>query len=397
MATMKIKINGTWTEIPILTGKSAYASAVSGGYVGDETSFNIMLYSTPTHVANTSIHIQSGTTVNGHQLNGGSFSITSNEVGSYTSGQTDTLLSLRVSTGTTVNNQPLSSNISITPSNLGVYTSGQTDTLLSQRVSTGTTVNGHLLSGNVVVTTTDLGVYTSGQTDTLLLNKVDKNTSIVAGTYTKISFDTKGLVTSGQTATQDDIISGTNYKQYSNAEQTKLSGISSGAQVNVIETIQLNGVTQTVSGKTVNLNVQTSVITDSSLSGSGTVGSPLSVNISATIVEETFSTNGILSGFTLSQTPISKASITVVLNGVSRVVSSLTGSTFYLDFAPLSGNTLYVKYFKSVNVIQDVSNKLDKNTAIPSGTYTKITYDTNGLVTSGQTATTNDITSSTDK
>ena len=179
---MKIKVNGNWIDFPLLAGKSAYQSALEGGFVGTESEFNTALGQTTAHITNLS---------NPHQT-----------------------------------------------------------------------------------TATQVGAYTSGQTDALLVNKVDKNSSITSGTYTKISFDTKGLVTSGQTATQDDIISGTNYKQYSNAEQTKLSGITSGAQVNVIETIQLNGVTQTVSGKTVNLNVQTSVITDASLSGSGTVGSP---------------------------------------------------------------------------------------------------------------------------
>ena len=46
---------------------------------------------------------------------------------------------------------------------------------------------------------------------------------------------------------------------------------------------------------------------------------------------------------------------------------------------------------------QDLSGKVDKNTAITGATKTKITYDTNGLVITGADATTADIADSTDK
>ena len=46
---------------------------------------------------------------------------------------------------------------------------------------------------------------------------------------------------------------------------------------------------------------------------------------------------------------------------------------------------------------QDLSGKLDKNTAITGATKTKVTYDANGLVTAGADATTADIADSTDK
>lgn len=44
---------------------------------------------------------------------------------------------------------------------------------------------------------------------------------------------------------------------YTSTEKTKLSGISAGAQVNVIETIKVNGTAQTVSSKGVNITVPT--------------------------------------------------------------------------------------------------------------------------------------------
>jgi len=50
-----------------------------------------------------------------------------------------------------------------------------------------------------------------------------ENTAITGATKTKITYDTKGLVTVGADATQDDIGDGTTYKQYSASEKTKLS------------------------------------------------------------------------------------------------------------------------------------------------------------------------------
>lgn len=50
---------------------------------------------------------------------------------------------------------------------------------------------------------------------------------------------------------------GLSTNDYTTAEKTKLSGVSSGAQVNVIENITVNGTAQTVTSKTVNVNVPT--------------------------------------------------------------------------------------------------------------------------------------------
>jgi hypothetical protein len=58
-----------------------------------------------------------------------------------------------------------------------------------------------------------------------------KNTAITAATKTKITYDSKGLVTAGADATQDDIGDGTTNKQYSATEKTKLSGIETAADV----------------------------------------------------------------------------------------------------------------------------------------------------------------------
>jgi len=73
----------------------------------------------------------------------------------------------------------------------------------------------------------------SDQTDlqTAFDGKVDENAAITGATKTKITYDSKGLVTGGADATQDDIGDGTTYKQYSATDKTKLAGIETGADV----------------------------------------------------------------------------------------------------------------------------------------------------------------------
>lgn len=70
--------------------------------------------------------------------------------------------------------------------------------------------------------------YTKSETDILLNGKVN----VVSG---------KGLSTN----------------DFTNEDKTKLNGIESGAQVNKIETIKVNNVTQTITGKSVNISVPT--------------------------------------------------------------------------------------------------------------------------------------------
>lgn len=71
--------------------------------------------------------------------------------------------------------------------------------------------------------------------------------------------DLTGLTTfkqkNDQTYVTKETGKGLSTNDYTTAEKNKLSGIDTGAQVNVIETIKLNGTTQTVTNKTVNLNV----------------------------------------------------------------------------------------------------------------------------------------------
>ena len=73
----------------------------------------------------------------------------------------------------------------------------------------------------------------SDQTDlqTALDGKVDENTSITGATKTKITYDSKGLVTSGEDATTADISDSTDKRYVTDAQQTVItntSGINTG-------------------------------------------------------------------------------------------------------------------------------------------------------------------------
>ena len=108
---------------------------------------------------------------------------------------------------------------------------GNTDIDLSGYVPTSRTVNGKALSSNITIVASDISdVYSKIEVDSISGGKVDKVTG-------------KGLSTNDYTTT----------------EKNKLSGIASGAQVNVIETVKVNGTALTVSSKAVDVTVPTKV------------------------------------------------------------------------------------------------------------------------------------------
>ncbi len=72
---------------------------------------------------------------------------------------------------------------------------------------------------------------------------MDENGAITGATKTKVTYDAKGLVTSGADATQDDIGDGTTYKQYSATDKTKLAGIETAADVTDATNVDAAGAT----------------------------------------------------------------------------------------------------------------------------------------------------------
>lgn len=83
------------------------------------------------------------------------------------------------------------------------------------------------------------------------LGGVAANTAITGATKTKITYDAKGLVTAGADATQDDIGDGTTYKQFSETEKTKLSGIETAADVTDATNVSAAGAVMKTGNETV--------------------------------------------------------------------------------------------------------------------------------------------------
>jgi len=63
------------------------------------------------------------------------------------------------------------------------------------------------------------------------------NVAITGATNTKITYDAKGLVTGGASATQDDFADGTTNKAYTATEKTKLAGIATAATANSTDAV----------------------------------------------------------------------------------------------------------------------------------------------------------------
>lgn len=174
------------------------------------------------------------------------------------------------------------------------------------------------------------------------------------------------------------------------AEQaTKLAGIAGGAQVNVIEAINVNGSAVEITGKTVDLSIPTAVSELTNDAGYITA-----------------SVTGLENYYTKSET-YTKAEVMAIIGDLSEIhietVESLpesgSANTFYLVPKSSSGSrNVYDEYlwineaWELVGDTEiDLSEYLEKNAPIAAGTHTKITYDANGLVTAGSDLAASDI------
>lgn len=92
------------------------------------------------------------------------------------------------------------------------------------------------------------GYYTKTATNTLLAAKQDTIGDLAA---------IRSGATAGATAVQPESGKGLSTNDYTTADKQKLDGIAAGAQVNVIETVKVNGTVLTPSGKAVDITVPT--------------------------------------------------------------------------------------------------------------------------------------------
>lgn len=227
-----------------------------------------------------------------------------------------------VPTSRTVNGKALSSNITLTSSDVGALPDS---TIIPTQTSQLTNNSGFITSaqapvqsvngktGTVVLTQDDVGNgstyvrtqnnYTTADKNKLTgieagaqVNKIEsvsrngvtlpitsKNVNVVVPTKTSDLTNDSGFITSSQAPvqsvngksgtvvlTQDDVGNGTTYVQtqnnYTTTEKTKLSGIATGAQVNVIESVKRNGTALAITSKAVDITVptKTSEITNDS-------------------------------------------------------------------------------------------------------------------------------------
>ena len=100
------------------------------------------------------------------------------------------------------------------------------------------TILGDISTNSLTITPTELSHLdnVTSNIQTQLNSKVVGNSSIVGGTHTKISYDTKGLVTGGTNATTADIDDSSNRRYVTDIEKTNinyLTGVTSNVQTQI--------------------------------------------------------------------------------------------------------------------------------------------------------------------
>ena len=117
---------------------------------------------------------------------------------------------------------------------------------------------------DVIYSNATLGInpsYTKAETDTLLNAKVTSNTSITGATKTKITYDSKGLVTSGADATTADIADSTN-KRYVTDAQLVVIGNTSGTNSGNVSVTDGSTIDFTLTGQALTAEVKDNSITE---------------------------------------------------------------------------------------------------------------------------------------
>ena len=117
---------------------------------------------------------------------------------------------------------------------------------------------------DVIYSNATLGInpsYTKAETDTLLNAKVTSNSAITGATKTKITYDAKGLVTSGADATTADIAASTN-KNYVTDAQAIVIGNTSGTNTGDVSVTDGSTIDFTLTGQALTAEVKDNSITE---------------------------------------------------------------------------------------------------------------------------------------
>lgn len=183
------------------------------------------------------------------------------------------------------------------------------------------------------------GTLTS-QTDlnTALLAKVTGNASITGATKTKITYDSKGLVTSGADATTADIADSLNKRYVTDAQQTIIGNTSGTNTGDNATNSQYSGLAASKQDTLVSgTNIKT--INSITLLGSGniTTGSVTSVGVSMP------------TAFTVTNSPIT-GSGTIAITGAGTTLEYIRGDGTLSTFPSLTGYVPYTGATQNVNL-----------------------------------------------
>jgi hypothetical protein len=245
-------------------------------------------------------------------------------------------------------------NTKITYDSKGLVTAGTAATTADIAASTN---KNYVTDAQQIVINNTSGINTGDQTLPTLssLGAVASNAAITGTTNTKITYDSKGLVTAGTAATTADIAASTNKNYVTDAQQTVInntSGTNTGDQ------------------------------TLPTLSSLGAVASNTAIT-GATNTKITYDAKGLVTAGTAATTADIAASTNK--NYVTDAQQTVINNT--------SGTNTGDQTLPTLSSLGAVAS----NTAITGATNTKITYDAKGLVTAGTAATTADIAASTNK
>ena len=172
--------------------------------------------------------------------------------------------------------------------------------------------------------TSDADKPISTATQTALDGKVDENAAITGATKTKITYDSKGLITGGADATTADIADSTN-KRYVTDAQLTVIGNTSGTNTgdNAINSLYSGLATSKQDTLVSGTNIKT--VNSTSLLGSGDIAVQATL-VSGTNIKTINSTSLLGSGdITISASP----------SGVSGAIQFSNGSAFASDAANL--------------------------------------------------------------
>lgn len=157
--------------------------------------------------------------------------------------------------------------------------------------------------------------------------KVTANTEITGATKCKITYDSKGLVTSGADLAASDVTSALGYTPYNNTNP-------SGYQANVIETIKVNGTAQTVTSKAVDITVPTN--NNQLTNGAGYITNAALADYSKTVN----TVSAVVAGSTADKINVTKngSTSTITINNVANATNATKATQ------DASGNVITTTY-----------------------------------------------------